>query len=80
MADQLLRCGGDDSDALRERSHVTVGLRLLELITRSDAEATCVVVDDAHLADPESLRALLFAARRLTTSPVLLVLAVRGQR
>lgn len=78
MADQVLRSGGGDSDALSERSHVAVGLHLLELLAGSDAEATCVFVDDAHFTDPESLRALLFAARRLTTSPVMLVLAVRG--
>jgi hypothetical protein len=36
------------------------------------------VVDDAHLVDPDSLRALLFAARRLVASQALIVLVVRG--
>ena len=37
-----------------------------------------VVVDDAHLADADSLRALLFCARRLTESATLFVLIARG--
>ena len=60
IADQLLRCDGRGSDALGAGRHVAVGLELLELIS---ADAPCVVVvDDAHLVDAESLRALLFAA------------------
>ena len=78
-ADQLLRSAGSESDALAAGSHLAVGLELLELIGSNDEDATSVVfVDDAHLVDPESLRALLFAARRLAASSALLVLAVRG--
>ena len=77
-ADQLLRSGDGDSDALGAGSHVAVGLKLLELRGGTHPGPTCLVVDDAHQADPESLRALLFAARRLVTSSVLILLAVRG--
>nr|WP_296072255.1 LuxR family transcriptional regulator [uncultured Actinoplanes sp.] len=36
-----------------------------------------VVVDDAHRADPSSLEALIFVARRLSRSPLLLICTVR---
>ena len=75
IADQLLRCDGRGSDALREGRHVAVGLELLELISSSPC---VVVVDDAHLVDAESLRALLFAGRRLLASRALMLLVVRG--
>ena len=56
----------------------SVGLELLELISSGPEDGPCVVVvDDAHLVDAESLRALLFAARRLLASRALMVLAVR---
>jgi len=74
-ADQLLRSAGSDTDALRDGQHVAVGLELLELMT---ATPSVVIVDDAHLIDAESLRALLFAARRLATGRAVLILAVRG--
>ena len=79
MADQLLRSDGRGSDALRAGRHVAVGLELLELISSGPEDAPCVVVvDDAHLVDAESLRALLFAARRLLASRALVLLVVRG--
>jgi DNA-binding CsgD family transcriptional regulator/tetratricopeptide (TPR) repeat protein len=79
MADQLLRNDGRRSEALGARRHVAVGLELLELMTSGSEHAPCVVVaDDAHLADAESLRALLFAARRLLASRALVLLVVRG--
>jgi Cdc6-like AAA superfamily ATPase len=78
-ADQLLRNDGRGSDALSARRHVAIGLELLELISSGRENEPCVVViDDAHLIDAESLRALLFAARRLLASRVLVVLVVRG--
>jgi DNA-binding CsgD family transcriptional regulator len=80
IADQLLR--GQDSgtggDTLRGGRHVAVGLQLLELISAEANETACIVIDDAHLVDAESLRALLFAARRLVASRVLVVVVVRG--
>jgi DNA-binding CsgD family transcriptional regulator len=79
IADQLLRSGGRRSDALRAEQYVAVGLELLELASSAPGEATSVIaIDDAHLADSESLRALLFATRRLVASRVLVILAVRG--
>jgi DNA-binding CsgD family transcriptional regulator len=79
MADQLLRYDGRRSDALGGSRHVAVGLELLELISSGPEDEPCVVViDDAHLIDAESLRALLFAARRLLASRALIVVVVRG--
>ena len=78
-ADQLLRSDGGQSDVLHARRHVTTGLKLLELVTAETEDAPCVVVvDDAHLIDAESRRALLFAARRLLAGRVLVLLVVRG--
>src|SRR4051794_25492507 len=74
-ADQLLRQAGSALLARTEAQHVAVGLELLELMT---AQPSVVVVDDAHLVDGDSLRALLFAARRLRASRTLVILAVRG--
>jgi DNA-binding CsgD family transcriptional regulator len=79
IADQLLRAGGRRSDALRAEQYVAVGLELLELAAAGAGGATSVIaVDDVQLADAESLRALLFATRRLVANPVLVILAVRG--
>ena len=79
MADQLLRSDDRAGGALRSGRHVAVGLELLELISSGAEHAPpVVVVDDAHLVDAESLRALLFAARRLLASSALVVLVVRG--
>ena len=79
MADQLLRAQGSASDALGSGRHVAIGLELLELISSDPEDGPCVVFgDDAHLIDPESLRALLFAARRLVASRAVVVLVVRG--
>ncbi len=79
MADQLLRAAGRDPGALQTGHHVPVGMELLEQMTSaSGAGDTVIVIDEAHWVDAESLRALLFAARRLASSPVLLLLLVRG--
>jgi DNA-binding CsgD family transcriptional regulator len=79
MADQLLRSAGVATDALQAGQLVPVGMDLLELMTSAAGETpSVVVIDEAHLIDAESLRALLFAARRLARSRVLLLLVVRG--
>jgi DNA-binding CsgD family transcriptional regulator/tetratricopeptide (TPR) repeat protein len=76
IADQLLRAR--HSGAIGAAQHVAVGMDLLELMTSSVGDHGCVVVvDDAHLVDGDSLRALLFAARRLARAPVLIVLVTR---
>ena len=57
---------------------VTVGSRLLELLGALEATAPVVlVIDDVHWVDQPSLKALVFALRRLVADPVLVVLAVR---
>ena len=80
IIDQLLRSAGiDTSDALGATQHLTVGLELLDRLGAADEpRRTVVVIDDAHLADADSLRALLFCARRLSESATLFVLVVRG--
>lgn len=54
-------------------------LRALQLICARLAERrpTVLVVDDAHWADPASLRFLVFAARRLDNLPLGMVLTMR---
>ncbi|MFE0023327.1 ATP-binding protein [Amycolatopsis sp. NPDC059021] len=46
------------------------------LLRLAERGPVMLVVDDAHLADTPSLRYLAYAARRLTSEPVLVVLAV----
>jgi hypothetical protein len=79
MADQLLRGAALTTNALQAGHHVPVGMELLELMTSGSGDTpTVIIIDEGHLADAESLRALLFAARRLAGSRVLLLLVVRG--
>jgi len=53
------------------------GAHLLEFLDHRHDHPTVFVVDDAHLADAESLTALTFALRRLQADRVLAVFAVR---
>jgi DNA-binding CsgD family transcriptional regulator len=53
-----------------------VGASVLPALASGDV----VVIDDAHWADPQSLEALRFAARRLLSEPVLFVITVRDDR
>lgn len=83
LADQLLRAAGVERPGVLAAGGAgappglaTVGLRLLEAF--ADGVATVVAVDDAQWADAASLRALLFAVRRMTEEPLLLVLGVRA--
>ena len=79
IADQLLRSAGvKDANVLQAADHVGVGMALLEQLSHGGDGPTLVVVDDAHEADPDSLRALLFCARRLVGVAALIVLIVRG--
>ena len=56
---------------------IVVGRQILAALTRcSAARPVVVVVDDAHWADVDSLRAVLFVLRRLATHPVLTILVV----
>ena len=58
---------------------VAVGSRLLELLSglESRAPVVVVVIDDVHWADQPSVKALVFALRRLVADPLLVLLAVR---
>lgn len=55
-----------------------VGAATLSLLSRfAEDQPLAMVVDDAHLLDQPSAQALVFAARRLTADPVVLLAAVR---
>lgn len=55
-----------------------VGAGTLSLLSRfAEDQPLAVLVDDAHLLDQPSAQALVFAARRLTADPVVLLAAVR---
>src|SRR4051794_20156736 len=88
VVDQLMRVAGVSAARLRagrDRSlpaeePVGVGARILEALAALEQKAPVViVVDDAQWADIDSLRALLFVARRLVKERVLLVLAERTE-
>ncbi len=56
-----------------------VGAATLSLLSRAaEAQPLVVVVDDGHLVDEASAEALAFAARRLVTDPVALLVGVRA--
>ena len=87
LLDQLLAAVGLRSAALLAHTErvlpveepVVVGRQVLAVLTRHSAQSPMVVViDDANWADVDSLRALLFALRRLATQPVLTILVVRS--
>ncbi|MGE3286546.1 MAG: AAA family ATPase [Pseudonocardia sp.] len=85
VIDQLARSPGVAGDALLAATRsadaadpVAVGTRLLELLGELEAAGPVVlVVDDLHWADRLSVRALVFALRRLIADQVLVILAVR---
>src|SRR5947199_10487141 len=58
--------------------HDALPISLLEQLSGASEAPPIVLVDDAHESDPDSLRALLFCARRLVRTAVLIVLVVRG--
>ena len=63
--------------ATRRRTFAVGAATLAVLTRRAEDEPLAVLVDDAHLLDPPSARALSFAARRLGADPVLVVAAQR---
>lgn len=88
VIDQLVRAAGVGRGQLlagRQRSlpleePVGVGAVLLEALEKLERQSVVILlVDDAHWADLDSLRALLFALRRLVTARILTVLAVRDE-
>ena len=82
LVDQLLRAA-DAPHAVfaspdRSADHVNIGLRLLQAFSAlEESEPVVVAVDDAHWVDAASLRALLFASRRLVAERILVVVAMR---
>ena len=88
VVDQLMRVAGISAARLRvgrDRSlpaeePVGVGARILEALEELEQKTPLViVVDDVQWADIDSLRALLFVARRLVRERVLLVLTQRTE-
>jgi DNA-binding CsgD family transcriptional regulator len=88
VVDQLTRTAGVSrarifagrAQALPVDEPISVGGALLELLGELDNERPVVlVVDDAQWADLDSLRALLFALRRLVADRVLTILTVRPE-
>jgi DNA-binding NarL/FixJ family response regulator len=74
LLQQLLDTGATWADPF------TAGAAVLRHLGQASANpATVILIDDAHVSDPQSLQALGFAARRLRTDPVLLVLACRPE-
>jgi len=65
---------------LPEEKPVEVGRRLVQALTGLDpARPIALVIDDAHRADLDSLRALLFALRRLADQPVMTIVVTRPE-
>ncbi|MBV9922577.1 MAG: AAA family ATPase [Pseudonocardia sp.] len=83
VIDQLLRSAATEHAGPPERIIAThepfaVGARVLEFWGElQDRSTLVVVIDDLQWADADSLRALLFATRRLTSEHVMIVLVVR---
>jgi ATP/maltotriose-dependent transcriptional regulator MalT len=76
VVDQLLRRAGEPPP--READHLGAGARILELLgTLQDEHPVVLFLDDAHWADPPSLRALLFVVRRLVADRVLILATTR---
>jgi len=85
VLEQLARAAGPAGEALLATvaqrpspDPILAGIRLLEFIGEVEKPGPVVlVVDDLHWADQPSVRALVFALRRLLADQVLVVLAVR---
>jgi len=88
VVDQLMRAAGASTTRLfssRQRAlpaeePISVGSSLLELFEDLEEKSVVVlVIEDAHWTDTDSLRALLFALRRLVSERVLTLLTVRDE-
>jgi hypothetical protein len=85
VLDQVGRSAGPAGEALLAATAlapppepIVAGTRLLEMLGELESSGPVVlVVDDLHWADQPSVRALVFALRRLVADQVLAVLAVR---
>ncbi|MDK3256905.1 ATP-binding protein [Blastococcus capsensis] len=70
--------GPEGDEVSRRQSPYVMTTRLLRSLT--DERPCVIAVDDAHLADEESLAALCLAARHLRNRPLLLVFVLRSGR
>ena len=82
LVDQLLRAADAPHAVFASprgsADHVNLGLRLLQAFgALEEHEPVIVAVDDAHWVDAASLRALLFASRRLVAERILVLVAMR---
>lgn len=80
FAEPVLRTGGPPAPPARgqKTSYAAMhGLYWL-LVNLSSERPVCLLVDDAHSADSQSLEWLLYAVRRLESLPVAVVLTVRS--
>src|SRR3954447_9117615 len=92
-ADSVLTASGDEAEAFlrfgvlqqlldrrnRWADPFAAGADVLEFLNESGHTPTVFVIDDAHIADADSLIALTFALRRLRADPVMALLAVRTE-
>ncbi|WP_198586932.1 ATP-binding protein [Glycomyces xiaoerkulensis] len=75
---EALRTALGMGDGAGRAQRLQVGLAVLNLLVDASAQRPVyVVIDDAHWLDCDSTDALLFAARRLTTESVAMVMVVR---
>jgi len=88
VVEQVMRAAGTSTTrltssrlrALPVEEPISVGSTLLELFEELEEKNVLVlVVEDAHWSDIDSLRALLFALRRLVSERVLTLLTVRKE-
>ena len=78
QAEALLGAFGMSADPVPPDALLT-GIAVLSLLSiLADEHPLLVTVDDAHWLDGGSLDALAFAARRLDSEPLVLLLGVRG--
>ena len=90
VVEQLVRFAGlaestglpaEKRQAAQVGDHVTAGAQILDLLGSLQEQGPVVlVVDDAHWADLPSLRALLFALRRLVADQVLALIVARDEQ
>jgi DNA-binding CsgD family transcriptional regulator len=90
VIDQLARSAGPAGSGLltpgglsgtAPADAMAVGARLLELLGVLEAAGPVVLVlDDVHWVDQPSLKAVVFALRRLVADPVLVLLVVRDEQ
>lgn len=88
VVEQVMRAAGTSTTrlfssrlrAVPAEEPITVGSSLLQLFEELEEKSVVLlVIEDAHWSDTDSLRALLFALRRLVAERVLTVLTVREE-